>query len=263
MSETEKEPMVKVRDLKKSFGDLEVLRGIDFDVPEGQVVSIIGASGSGKSTLLRLLMTLERPTGGRVEIDGESLYTTEKKGQEVVASEAHMRRVRDKVTMVFQHFNLFPHMTARKNVMAAPMHVHNIPREEANKRASEYLDMVGLGDKVDAYPAQLSGGQKQRVAIARALAVRPKVMLFDEITSALDPELVGGILELLENLAKQHTITMLIVTHEMRFARESSDRVLFFDEGVILEDSPPEKIFTNPSEERTREFLQSVINPTG
>lgn len=253
------DPIIKIRGLKKSFGDLEVLRGLDLDVPEGQVVSVIGPSGSGKSTLLRVLMTLERPDAGRVEIEGESLFTMPRNGGEVPASEKHIHRLRGKISMVFQHFNLFPHMKVLRNVTEAPIHVLGLSKDEAKERAMEYLNLVGLEDKIDAYPAQLSGGQKQRVAIARALAMQPKIMLFDEITSALDPELVGGILDLLRDLAKKGEMTMLIVTHQMKFAKDSSQRVLFFDHGVILEDGKPEQIFTEPRHERTTEFLKSVL----
>lgn len=251
-------PMVRVRGLRKAFGDLEVLRGIDLDVPKGQVVSIIGPSGSGKSTLLRLLMTLDRPDAGTIEIDGEPLYTQKKRGREVPASEAHIRRVRGKIGMVFQHFNLFPHMTALGNVAEAPRQVTGLTKGEAERSAAEYLERVGLGGKLDAYPGQLSGGQKQRVAIARALAMHPKVLLCDEITSALDPELVGGILELLKDLASSGDITMLIVTHEMSFARETAERLLFFDQGRIVEDGDPHQIFAAPSQDRTAEFLRNV-----
>ncbi len=255
----ENEPIIQIQDLWKSFGDLHVLRGLNIDVPQGQCVSIIGPSGSGKSTLLRVLMTLEKPNQGRVNIEGESLFTVEKNGQEVPAGLAHLRRVRSKITMVFQHFNLFPHMKVLRNVTEAPVHVLGLSKKEAVERAKEYLSMVGLDDKLDAYPGQLSGGQKQRVAIARALAMRPKIMLFDEITSALDPELVGGIMELLREIAESGEMTMLIVTHQMKFAHESSDRVLFFDEGIILEDDEPDRIFTSPKHERTQEFLKSVL----
>lgn len=253
-------PVVRMRDVHKQFGELAVLRGIDLDVPQAQTVSIIGPSGSGKSTLLRLLMTLDRPTSGRIEIDGESLWTVDRQGREVPAPDEHVRRVRLKVGMVFQHFNLFPHMSAQANVALAPVNVKGLSKEEANERARDYLDMVGLGDKHKAFPAQLSGGQKQRVAIARALAMEPHIMLFDEITSALDPELVGGILAILRDLADRRTMTMLIVTHEMKFAERSSDRVLLFDEGRILEDGPPEQVLRNPREPRTRSFLQSVLD---
>ena len=252
-------PAVRIRDLHKQYGELQVLQGIDLDVPQAQTVSIIGPSGSGKSTLLRLLMTLDQPTAGRIEIDGESLWTVQQRGREVPAGDEHVRKVRSKVGMVFQHFNLFPHMSAQANVALAPVNVKGLSKAEANERARHYLDLVGLGDKYKAFPATLSGGQKQRVAIARALAMQPRIMLFDEITSALDPELVGGILAILRDLANQRTMTMLIVTHEMKFAERSSDRVLFFDQGRILEDGPPEQVLRNPSETRTRDFLKSVL----
>jgi len=250
---------VRLRDVHKQFGDLQVLRGIDLDVPQAQTVSIIGPSGSGKSTLLRLLMTLDRPTHGRIEIEGESLWTVDQGGKDVPAGDEHVRSVRSKVGMVFQHFNLFPHMSAQANVALAPINVKGLSKAEANERARHYLDLVGLGDKFNAFPAHLSGGQKQRVAIARALAMQPRIMLFDEITSALDPELVGGILAILRDLANQRTMTMLIVTHEMKFAERSSDRVLFFDQGRILEDGPPGQVLGNPREQRTREFLHTVL----
>lgn len=254
-------PRIRIRGLVKSYGDLEVLRGIDLTVPGGDVVSIIGPSGSGKSTLLRVLMTLERPDAGRVEIDGESLFTMNRGdgGGETAAGHAHVRRIRRKITMVFQHFNLFPHMKVLQNVTAGPIHALGLSREEAEERAVGYLNRVGLEDKIDAWPTRLSGGQKQRVAIARALAMEPEIMLFDEITSALDPELVGGVLALLAEIASAGTMTMLVVTHEMGFARECSKRTLFFDQGVILEDGPPERIFDAPRHERTREFLGSII----
>jgi len=252
-------PIIRLRGVHKSYGSLHVLRGIDLEIPHGQTVSVIGPSGSGKSTLLRLLMTLDRPDAGRVEIEGESPWTQRKNGNEAPADEKHLRRVRGKVGMVFQHFNLFPHMTALANVMEAPVHVLGFSREEARARALEYLGMVGLEDKAAAWPGQLSGGQKQRVAIARALALRPKIMLFDEITSALDPELVGGILQLLRGLAEKRTMTMVIVTHHMAFAESASDRVLFFDQGVIVEDGPPQAILRHPRQERTRRFVDAVL----
>ncbi|HEX7052757.1 MAG TPA: ectoine/hydroxyectoine ABC transporter ATP-binding protein EhuA [Burkholderiales bacterium] len=252
-------PVVRLRELHKSYGALPVLRGIDLDIPHGEIVSVIGPSGSGKSTLLRLLMTLERPDAGRVEIEGESPWTQRRGGQEVPADERHLRRVRGKVGMVFQHFNLFPHMTALGNVMEAPVHVLGLAREAAREQALGHLASVGLADKAHARPAELSGGQKQRVAIARALAMQPKVMLFDEITSALDPELVGGILQLVRALAEKRTMTLVIVTHHMAFAESVSDRVLFFDQGVIVEDGPPQAILRNPRLERTRRFVEAVL----
>ncbi|OGA40076.1 MAG: ectoine/hydroxyectoine ABC transporter ATP-binding protein EhuA [Betaproteobacteria bacterium RIFCSPLOWO2_12_FULL_62_13] len=257
------DPIIRLRGLRKYYGDLPVLRGIDLDVRAAETVSVIGPSGSGKSTLLRLLMTLERPDGGTIEIDGESLWTMERNGKRIPADSRHLRRVRRKVGMVFQHFNLFPHMTARGNVMEGPIRVLGMPHAEAAGHARRFLERVGLADKVDAYPAQLSGGQKQRVAIARALAMQPKIMLFDEITSALDPELVSGILRLLRELSEQGTMTMIIVTHHMRFAERCSDRVVFFDNGIILEDEPPEVIFRNPRHERTRKFLESILEAEG
>jgi polar amino acid transport system ATP-binding protein len=254
-------PVIRMRDVRKAYGRLEVLRGVSLDVPAGQTVSIIGPSGSGKSTLLRLIMTLDRPDAGALEIDGESPWFVSGGGRAMPAHNRHLRRVRGKVGMVFQHFNLFPHMTVLRNVMEAPLIVLKLPRPEVEARSREYLEMVGLSDKADAYPAQLSGGQKQRVAIARALAMQPRIMLFDEITSALDPELVGGILGLLRELSRQRTMTMLIVTHHMRFAESCSDRVLFLDDGVILEDGSPEAIFRSPSHGRTRRFFEAVLGP--
>lgn len=252
-------PMIRVRNLRKSYGSVAVLSGVDLDVAPAETVSVIGPSGSGKSTLLRLLMTLDRPDSGTMEIEGESPWAMTRGGREITADERHLRRVRGKVGMVFQHFNLFPHMTALANVTEAPVHVLGFDRASAQARALEYLAMVGLEDKAQAYPGQLSGGQKQRVAIARALAMQPKVMLFDEITSALDPELVGGILELLRKLAAQRTMTMLIVTHHMAFAESCSDRVVFFDGGVIVEEGRPADIFRNPRHARTRRFVESIL----
>lgn len=259
MTEKNDRPAIGVSGLAKRYGELEVLRGIDLEIPRGQVVSVIGPSGSGKSTLLRVLMTLERPDVGRVELDGESLFTMERNGHEIPADRAHLRRLRRKITMVFQHFNLFPHMNVLGNVTAGLIHVLGLPRAEAEERAVGYLNRVGLEDKIDAWPARLSGGQKQRVAIARAMAMEPEIMLFDEITSALDPELVGGVLALLAEIASAGSVTMLVVTHEMGFARECSNRTLFFDQGVILEDGPPERIFGAPERERTKEFLSAIL----
>ncbi len=258
MNASESPPMIRLRNLQKSYGALPVLRGIDLDVPAAQTVSVIGPSGSGKSTLLRLLMLLDRPDAGTIEIDGESPWTVNRNGREAPADERHFRRVRGKVGMVFQHFNLFPHMTALGNVAEAPQHVLGLPQREARAIALEHLASVGLEDKADARPAQLSGGQKQRVAIARALAMQPKVMLFDEITSALDPELIGGILQLLRELAARRTMTMMIVTHHMAFAESISDRVLFLEDGAIAEDGPPGAIFRDGRNERTRRFVEAV-----
>lgn len=250
-------PIIRLRGLRKSYGNVQVLRGVDLDVPHGQTVSVIGPSGSGKSTLLRLLMLLDAPDAGELEIDGESPWTTEPDGR-MRADNARLRRVRGKVGMVFQHFNLFPHMSALQNVMEAPVSVLGLKAGEARERALDYLDQVGLADKAEAMPAQLSGGQKQRVAIARALALQPRIMLFDEVTSALDPELVGGVLALLRGLAQRRTITMLIVTHHMRFAERCADRVLFFENGVIAEDGPPAELFHDDAHERTRRFVDAV-----
>ena len=252
-------PMVRLRGIDKRYGALHVLRNLDVDIAPGEKVGIIGPSGSGKSTLLRLLMTLERPDAGTIELEGEPLWQMPSKGGLIEADARHLHRLRGKVGMVFQHLNLFPHMTALKNVMLAPMHVEGLSREAARERAERLLGLVGLQDKLHAHPAQLSGGQKQRVAIARALAMEPKIMLFDEVTSALDPELVGEVLGVLSELAHNSDMTMLIVTHEMRFAQESSSRILFFDEGRIVEEGPPEIIFSAPREARTRTFLQSVL----
>jgi polar amino acid transport system ATP-binding protein len=255
------DPIVSFDEVTKRFGDLTVLDELDLDVAPGEKLAIIGPSGSGKSTLLRLLMTLERPTSGEIRIDGDALWHRTRSGKTVPADEKHLRKVRGKVGFVFQHFNLFPHMTALRNVTEAPIRVLGMSREEAEARARELLGQYGLADKVDAYPSKLSGGQQQRVAIARACAMAPKVMLFDEVTSALDPELVGEVLAVLRELAQHSNMTMLLVTHEMRFARQVADRVAFFDRGRIAEQGPPERIFTAPENERTREFLHAVLEP--
>jgi polar amino acid transport system ATP-binding protein len=208
-------------------------------------------------------MTLERPDGGEILVDGESLFQMERGGRKVPADMRHIRKVRANIGMVFQQFNLFPHMTALRNVSEAPRHVLGLSRREAAERAVEMLEMVALGDKLDNYPSQLSGGQQQRVAIARALAMRPRIMLFDEVTSALDPQLVGEVLNVMRTLAQQHDQTMLVVTHEMGFARDVADRVCFFDKGRIVEAGPPGEILVDPREERTREFLRAVLEPGG
>ncbi|UUO04965.1 ectoine/hydroxyectoine ABC transporter ATP-binding protein EhuA [Blastopirellula sp. J2-11] len=256
---TSDQPIVSVRNLVKRYGELTVLRGLDVDIQAGEKVAIIGPSGSGKSTLLRMLMTLEQPDDGEIFIAGTPMWHIERNGTNAAADEPHLRKVREKLGMVFQHFNLFPHMTVQQNVTLAPQLVHGEANDAATQTAERLLDMVGLADKADAYPAKLSGGQKQRVAIARAMAMSPQVMLFDEVTSALDPELVHEVLTVLRKLAKETDMTMLLVTHEMAFAREIADRVLFFDEGRILESGPPAEIFTSPREERTQQFLQTVL----
>ena len=239
--------MITIKGLRKSFGSAEVLRGIDLSVAESEVVVIIGPSGSGKSTLLRCINYLEEPTAGTVAIDGT-----------VLRGDATINAVRAEVGMVFQRFNLFPHMTVLENIMLAPIKVRQQTRSEAEKVARLFLDKVGLGDRGSAYPAQLSGGQQQRVAIARALAMRPKVMLFDEPTSALDPEMVQEVLNVMKELAREG-MTMVVVTHEMGFAREVGDRVLFVDQGVIVEEGSPEAIFATPKEERTQLFLSKIL----
>lgn len=251
--------MVRMRKINKIFGENHVLRDLDLDVAPAEKVVIIGPSGSGKTTILRVIMTLERPNSGTVEIDGRHLYHEPKNGDLVDAREAHVREVRTDISMVFQHFNLFPHMTALDNITLAPVKVLGLTSEEANHRGTELLRMVGLADKSSHYPAELSGGQKQRVAIARSLAMRPKVMLFDEVTSALDPELVGEVLAVLKDIASQGDTTMMLVTHEMGFAREAADRVLMFDRGQVLEEGTPEQLLREPEHERTRSFLKAVL----
>jgi polar amino acid transport system ATP-binding protein len=253
------EPMVRFQEVTKRYGALTVLDKLDLDVAPNEKVAIIGPSGSGKTTVLRMLMTLERIDGGVIWVDGEPLTHMPQNDQLVPAGPAHLRRVRAKIGMVFQHFNLFPHMSALANCMEAPLHVLGLSKAEARERALELLAMVGLRDKTEHYPAQLSGGQQQRVAIARALAMRPKVMLFDEVTSALDPELVGEVLNVIRQLGAEHDLTMLMVTHQMGFAREFADRVCFFYAGKIAEAGPPDQLFGNPANERTRQFLSAVL----
>lgn len=252
-------PYISVRRLNKVFGTLRVLQDFEIDIAKGEKISIIGPSGSGKSTFLRILMTLEKPDSGMIEIEGEPLWDMLVDNSRVPANEAHLSKMRSKLGIVFQHFNLFPHMTALQNVSLAPVHVAGLSREEAEHEANLLLKQVGLGDKLKTYPAQLSGGQKQRVAIARALAMKPEIMLFDEVTSALDPELVGEVLGVLRDLARDTDMTMLLVTHEMRFAREISDRVAFMDHGRVLEIDHPEQLFTNPNHTRTQSFLSSML----
>ena len=239
--------MIDIETLRKTFGDVEVLKGINLTIKEKEVVVIIGPSGSGKSTLLRCMNYLEEPTSGEVSVDGI-----------VLDGEANINKVREEVGMVFQRFNLFPHMTVLQNIMLAPIKVRHVAKQEAEETARKLLARVGLADKADAYPSQLSGGQQQRVAIARALAMKPKVMLFDEPTSALDPEMVGEVLDVMRKLAEEG-MTMVIVTHEMGFAREVGDRLLFVDDGRIIEQGDPKEVFEHPKEERTRLFLSKVL----
>jgi polar amino acid transport system ATP-binding protein len=243
----------------KQFGDNVVLRELDFAVAPGERVTLIGPSGSGKTTILRLLMTLERPNGGQIWVDGEPLWQMPKGDELVPANEKHLRRVRTKIGMVFQQFNLFPNMTVLGNLTAAPIQVLGKSREEAEQQARAMLERVGLEAKTDAHPNELSGGQQQRVAIARALAMEPKILLLDEVTSALDPELVAGVLNVLREIAATTDITMLIVTHEMHFARDVSHRVMMFDHGQVVEQGPPDKIFGDCDHERTKRFLRAVI----
>ncbi len=257
------QPMVRFENVTKRYGDLTVLDGVSLEIAPFEKVAIIGPSGSGKTTVLRLLMTLEDIDDGVIWVDGEPLTHMRKDDGLVRADRKHLYRARAQIGMVFQHFNLFPHMTALKNCMEAPVAVLGLNKAEARDRAAELLAMVGLADKLGHYPAQLSGGQKQRVAIARALAMRPKVMLFDEVTSALDPELVGEVLGVIHRLGDEHNLTMLIVTHEMAFAREFADRVCFFCDGKIAEQGAPGEIFSNPKNERTRQFLSAVLNARG
>jgi len=242
--------VIKIKGLQKYFGSLHVLKGIDLEINRSEVVCLIGASGSGKSTLLRCINFLEKAQDGEIWIDGEK-----------VESKTHdLNEIRAEVGMVFQLFNLFPHKTVLGNVIEAPVMVKGVAKDEAKKEGLSLLEKVGLGDKAYSYPNQLSGGQKQRVAIARALAMKPKIMLFDEPTSALDPELVGEVLDVMKQLAREG-MTMIVVTHEMGFAKEVAEQVIYMDDGKIVEAGPPEQIFENPGEERTREFLSRVLNP--
>ena len=252
-------PVLRCQDVRKSFGENEVLRGITFEISVGTVLTVIGASGSGKSTLLRCLNHLEQPTSGEVYLEGEPLgVRIRPDGRHVPDLAANIARMRAKIGMVFQHFNLWPHMTALQNVSEALIQVKRMPLAQAQDIGRSTLSRVNLLNKADEYPARLSGGQQQRVAIARALAMAPKVMLFDEATSSLDPELTGEVLEVMRQLARDG-MTMVVVTHEMGFAREVSDRVIFLHEGQVDQDGPPESIFGNPTSERCRRFLASVL----
>jgi polar amino acid transport system ATP-binding protein len=250
---------VTMEGVTKAFGDNVVLDDLDLHVGGGEKLVIIGPSGSGKTTILRVLMTLERPDAGVITVGGEHLYHVERDGRLVPAKQSDIRRVRRKIGMVFQHFYLFPHMTVLRNVTLAPQRVLDVPKREAEERGRQLLGMVGLADKVGAYPAELSGGQKQRVAIARALAMQPDLLLFDEVTSALDPELVAEVLNVLRTVATETDVTMMLVTHEMEFAREIADRVVMFDRGRVVEEGPPAQIFSHPQQDRTKEFLRAVL----
>ena len=252
------DPMVLAEGVHKRFGLVEVLRGIDLEVSRGEVMCLLGPSGSGKSTLLRCINHLEKINAGRLSVDGELVGYRESSGKLHELREPEVARKRAEIGMVFQHFNLFPHITAIDNVMLAPIHVLGVKREQAQARAEQLLDQVGLSDKRDVYPVALSGGQQQRVAIARALAMQPKLMLFDEPTSALDPELVGEVLDAMRRLANDG-MTMIVVTHEVGFAREVGDTVVFLDEGVIVESGRPSDVLANPRHERTRSFLEKVL----
>src|SRR5690625_14860 len=250
------EPIVKFRDVHKSFGDFEVLKGIDLNIAPSEKICIIGPSGSGKTTIIRMLMTLEEPTSGDIIVEDTNLWKMERAGKMVPANEKHLRQVRSDIGMVFQHFNLFPHMTILDNCMVAPIHVKKIKKADAKIRAEEMLEKVGLKDHMKKYPDQLSGGQKQRVAMARALVMQPKIMLFDEVTSALDPELVGEVLEVIRGIADEGKTAMVLVTHEMDFALEVADRVLFLDEGVIAEKGTASEVIEHSDNERLQSFLR-------
>ena len=250
--------MVRIQDVHKQYGSLQVLRGVSMDVQAGEVVCVIGPSGSGKTTLLRCINFLETYQSGRIYVDGQLVGYREKNGKLSSAPEREIARVRAETSMVFQQFNLFPHMTALRNVTFGPMKVRKTSKADANQRGLELLDRVGLADKAKVYPNQLSGGQQQRVAIARALAMEPKVMLFDEVTSALDPELVGEVLNVMRDLAISSGVTMIVVTHEMQFAREVADRVVFMDAGLVVERGKPVELFANPETERLKSFLSRV-----
>ena len=255
-------PKIRFEDVLKAYGNLKVLEGLNFHVDENEVVAIIGPSGSGKTTVLRVLMTLEGIQDGVILVDGEPLNMMRRNGQLVPASKSYVRNIRSKIGMVFQNFNLFPHMTALENCIEAPVQTKGLQKAQAVSEALELLDMVGLSDKRDHYPSQLSGGQQQRVAIARALAMRPEILLFDEPTSALDPEMVGEVLNVIRDLAKSGDYTILLVTHQMGFAREVADRVCFFDAGVIVEEGKPDDIFGNPRNERLKQFLSKILEAT-
>jgi len=252
-------PVIRFENVVKRFGDNTVLNDLNFQIAKGERVTLIGPSGSGKTTILRLVMTLEELTDGYIYIDGQPFVYEERGGKRVRQKQKDINKVSTKIGMVFQQFNLFPNMTVLENIIEAPTHVLGRSKQEATERAHQLLDLVGLSDKAGAHPTRLSGGQQQRVAIARALAMDPEILLLDEVTSALDPELVGEVLTVLRDIAENTDITMLIVTHEMQFAQEVSHRVMMFDHGHIIEDAHPKDMFSNPREQRTKDFLQAVL----
>lgn len=252
-------PVIEFRDVEKRFGNKVILNDLNFTVERGERVTLIGPSGSGKTTILRLVMTLAELSDGYIYIDGQPLVFEERGGKRVEVSKRQQKQLRTRIGMVFQQFNLFPNMTVMENIIEAPVHVLGKSKDEAMTRARELLDQVGLPDHANAHPSSLSGGQQQRVAIARALAMDPEILLLDEVTSALDPEVVGDVLQVLREVAETTNVTMLIVTHEMSFARDVSHRVMMLDGGKVIESSDPETIFTNPSNERTQQFLSAVL----
>ncbi|WP_221567462.1 ectoine/hydroxyectoine ABC transporter ATP-binding protein EhuA [Alkalihalobacillus sp. TS-13] len=256
------QPLVKYEKVTKKFGDLEVLKGLDLEINPGERVALIGPSGSGKTTIIRMLMTLEELTDGVIIVDGTPLWHKELNGKLVPADENHLRKIRGDIGMVFQQFNLFPHMTILRNVTEAQIHVKGTPKDEAEKRAIDMLKKVGLGEKINAYPLQLSGGQQQRVAIARAVVMQPKIMLFDEVTSALDPELVGEVLQVIKGIAKESDMAMILVTHEMDFARDVADRIVFLHDGLIEEQGSPQEILETPQSPRLQSFLKRFLSTT-
>jgi polar amino acid transport system ATP-binding protein len=252
-------PVMRAENVVKRFGRLEVLKGVSLKVEPREVVCIIGPSGSGKTTFIRCINHLEKIDAGRIEVNGHLIGYRERNGKLVEDTEQNIARQRAEIGMVFQRFNLFPHKTALGNVIEAPLHVRGVPKERAIAQGKALLERVGLGDKLDAYPGKLSGGQQQRVAIARALAMNPALMLFDEPTSALDPEVIGEVLDVMKNLAFELGTTMIVVTHEMGFAREVADRIVMMDDGAIIEEAPPQQFFDHPSQERTKRFLSKIL----